>query len=191
MGVILFPGQVLPTCVEPIPLIQFSGIGVSFYGPINNGTVGNMLNASMSIDGGTPTYFSPTATQTANPTYGNQIFSTAQLSQGNHTLLITAENDNTVWIDYLLVTAGSPAGTPVPPSTSGLPATCTSSSPNHNFISAGAIAGIVVGGLLFLAGLVALLILFSHRQRAKRSDKRHEMMPPAPTPCKHPPATFE
>lgn len=160
-----------------------------------------MLSASMSIDGGTATLFSPTATQTAAITYGNQIFSSSQLSQGFHTLQITSLNPSPLWIDYFLVNPGlsestassSPSGTAIPVSTTaslstsstatGLPGTPTTTSLNsasaRNPVSTGAIAGIVVGGLLLLAGLVALLLFFHHHQR---KGENHTV---PPSPCKH------
>ncbi|KAJ6585659.1 hypothetical protein B0H19DRAFT_927181, partial [Mycena capillaripes] len=83
--------------------LEFEGKSISFYGGINNGSAGEVLNASMVIDGGPPVFFVPPI-QTAGTTVNNLIFNSGDLSDGKHTLVATAENNHTVWLDYLLVT---------------------------------------------------------------------------------------
>ncbi|KAJ7312470.1 hypothetical protein DFH08DRAFT_447552 [Mycena albidolilacea] len=68
--------------------LAFEGTSILFYGGVTLRTT--LPNASMSIDGGPQTFWSPptTATQT-----NNMIFNSEILSPGNHTLVVTAEND--------------------------------------------------------------------------------------------------
>jgi len=86
----------------------FQGKGISFYGDINNGT---LMSASISIDGGAAvSYVAPT--QPSTVTSNNQFFKSGELSDGSHTLVVTAKNANPIWLDYILVTPGTGASAP-------------------------------------------------------------------------------
>ncbi|KAF7324064.1 hypothetical protein MKEN_00628800 [Mycena kentingensis (nom. inval.)] len=89
---------------------SFEGDQILLYGSINNGASPvEMLNASIIIDAGPPISFAAPP-QSAVLTWNNLIFTSGDLSPGQHTLVLTAENDNAVWVDYLLVrpSSGSP-----------------------------------------------------------------------------------
>ncbi|KAJ7273915.1 hypothetical protein C8J57DRAFT_1506032 [Mycena rebaudengoi] len=60
------------------------------------------------VDSDPPVIFIPDF-QPASVTTNNLIFKSKDLSAGSPTLVVTAENNNTVWIDYLLVVPHSPA----------------------------------------------------------------------------------
>ncbi|KAJ6586548.1 hypothetical protein B0H10DRAFT_1761018, partial [Mycena sp. CBHHK59/15] len=72
----------------------FTGTSVLYYG----GATGQPISASIVLDGAPPVLFSPPSgsLQTTN----NLIFSSGDLSDGGHTLVVTAENGNPVWVDY-------------------------------------------------------------------------------------------
>ncbi|KAJ6585658.1 hypothetical protein B0H19DRAFT_1016738 [Mycena capillaripes] len=141
--------------------LEFEGKSISFYGGINNGSAGEVLNASIVIDGGPPVFFVPPI-QTAATTTNNLIFNSGDLSDGNHTLVVTAENDHTVWTDYFLVT---PTTSPAPERSSGA---STSSSPaggtKHTMIYIGA----AIGGVVLLALIVAATFFFLRRRKRRR-----------------------
>ncbi|KAJ7819770.1 hypothetical protein B0H14DRAFT_1352172 [Mycena olivaceomarginata] len=105
--------------------LPFEGKSISYYGGINNGSVGEVLNASIVIDGGPPTFFVP-GVQPDAVTTNNLIFNSGDLSEGNHTLVVTAENDHTVWTDYFLVTPNTRT-----PTSNTFPLTSGPSSPTH------------------------------------------------------------
>ncbi|KAJ7704820.1 hypothetical protein B0H17DRAFT_892044, partial [Mycena rosella] len=83
--------------------LQFDGTRITYWGGINNGSVGQVLNASMSIDSGPPKFFVP-GLQSASVTTNNLYFDSGDLQPGTHQLQVTAENAHTVWSDYFLVT---------------------------------------------------------------------------------------
>jgi hypothetical protein len=142
-----------------------------------NGTVAQMPKASIVIDGGRPVIFIPDQ-QSAAVTTNNLMFKSNDLSEGSHTLVVTSENNNALWIDYLLVIPNTPpASNPVLPApTSSLPFTSTvsesSSSPSPTASpsskkspSAGVIAGAVVGPLFFAALVVTAFFIFCRQRR--------------------------
>ncbi|KAJ7819775.1 hypothetical protein B0H14DRAFT_3876539 [Mycena olivaceomarginata] len=138
--------------------LQFEGKSISYYAGINNGSVGEVLNASIVIDGGPPTFFVP-GVQPEAVTTNNLIFNSGDLSEGNHTLVVTAENDHTVWTDYFLVTPNTrtPTSNPLPltsgPSSPPTASTAASTSPPKTARSTpiGMIVGLVISGLILVA----------------------------------------
>ncbi|KAJ7206328.1 hypothetical protein GGX14DRAFT_457583 [Mycena pura] len=151
--------------------LQFDGRGISYYGAINNGSAGQVMNASMVVDGGPPVFFVPPI-QSAALTVNNLIFNSGDLSSGNHTLVVTAENDHNVWVDYFLVIP------PIDSTSTSAPASSSSASSGGTASSSkavpiGVIVGPLVGGLLLLA-LLGIGLFYLHRRR-----RRHrEISPP-------------
>ncbi|KAK6966819.1 hypothetical protein R3P38DRAFT_873322 [Favolaschia claudopus] len=162
---------------------QFEGKSISFYGGVTSPTV----NASISIDGGPPTFWVPpnTAIQT-----NNGIFNSGDLTPGIHKLVVTATNDQPVWADYFLVTPNPPGSVP---SSSSARSSSSSASPSYigpdsyhpsNSVNAapiGTIVGVGIGiGLPLLLGLS----LFIRRRRKRRaagqaqSDDSPQNQPP-------------
>ncbi|KAJ6624643.1 hypothetical protein B0H10DRAFT_2212436 [Mycena sp. CBHHK59/15] len=132
-------------------------------GGINNDSVGNVLNASITIDGGLPVFYVPPI-QTAAVTTNNLIFQSNGLSNGSHTLVVTAENGHAVGIDYLLVG-------PV----------ASSSSPSS--LLTGAIIGVAAGGLALLALKAELVgLVQTARDSDGASDERFSSNPIAVIP---------
>lgn len=142
-------------------LTGFVGKSISFYGGINNGSVGEVLNASIVIDGGPPKFFVP-GIQPEAVTTNNLIFNSGDLTDGNHTLVVTAQNDHTVWTDYFLVTPSTLA-----PGTFSAPAASPSPTfrPSQKSTLIGAIVGLVVGGLVVIALAVAVILFWRRRHR--------------------------
>ncbi|KAJ7290053.1 hypothetical protein C8J57DRAFT_1114044 [Mycena rebaudengoi] len=109
--------------------LEFVGKSISYYG----GATGNPMHASIVIDGGAAVNVVPT-----NPTETNNLyFSSGALSDGKHTLVITAMDTNAVWVDYFLVGPGTESGgnTPADP---GTPITHTNTTNSGADTSAGA-----------------------------------------------------
>ncbi|KAK7022450.1 hypothetical protein R3P38DRAFT_2710429 [Favolaschia claudopus] len=161
------------TSVGDCFVLEFEGKSISFYGGINNGSAGQVLNASMVIDGGTPTYFVP-GTQPEAETNNNLIFYSGELSEGNHTLVVTAENDYTVWVDYFVVT-------PNPTATGELtiPATTSNAITAHSSSKPRALVGILVGltvGAIILIGLSMTVALVMQRRR--KISRRSKLQTP-------------
>ncbi|KAJ7710525.1 hypothetical protein B0H17DRAFT_914936, partial [Mycena rosella] len=80
--------------------LTFDGTkSISYYG--NAAPGGPPTNASLVIDGGPPVFIvpDPATVMTAN----NLFFRSNDLSYGNHTLVVTAENDNAMGVDYFIV----------------------------------------------------------------------------------------
>ncbi|KAJ7133373.1 hypothetical protein C8R44DRAFT_23082 [Mycena epipterygia] len=161
--------------------LEFTGKGISLYGGINNGSVGEVLNASMVIDGGPPVFFVPPI-QTAATTTNNLIFDSGALTDGNHTLVVTAENDHTVWADYLLVTPGTAlaiaasASGSSQSSPSPSPSPSLSSSPATHSTPIAVIAGAAAAGLVLIALLVAAIFLL-RRRKHRREDVPADLPP--------------
>ncbi|KAJ7775148.1 hypothetical protein B0H16DRAFT_1713576 [Mycena metata] len=156
----------------------FQGTSISFYGDINNGTAEQVLNASMSVDKGPPVFYVPPI-QPAAVTSNNLIFNSGGLSDGTHTLVVTAENAHPVWFDYLLVTPNSPGYSVSVSSTStgSAPSGSSTASSLGSKSSAfkkktpvGAIVGPVVG-VLALVAIAALFFLCWRRRRQPRESQ--------------------
>ncbi|KAJ6566609.1 hypothetical protein B0H19DRAFT_1257810 [Mycena capillaripes] len=80
--------------------IPFSGRSISFYGGVTSFT----MNASMVIDGGPPMFYVPPTNALSK---NNLIFNSGDLKEGDHTLVVTAVNEQPIGIDYFLVTPNS------------------------------------------------------------------------------------
>ncbi|KAK7000361.1 hypothetical protein R3P38DRAFT_2561495 [Favolaschia claudopus] len=157
---------------EDILAVFAIGKSISFYGGINNGSAGQVLNASMAIDGGTSTYFVP-GPQPEADTNNNLIFYSGELSEGNHTLVVTSENDFTVWVDYFVVTPN-----PTATGESSIPATTSNAITAHSPSKPRALVGILVGltiGAIILIGLSMTVALVIQRRRkfSRRSKFQH------------------
>ncbi|KAJ7342959.1 hypothetical protein DFH08DRAFT_237600 [Mycena albidolilacea] len=131
------------------------------YGGINNGSAGQVLNASLAVDGGPPVFFVP-STQPAAVTTNNLIFNSGDLADGSHTLVVTAENDHTVWADYFLVKPGAASSASASPS--------ALSNPTPHKTPTDLIILVAVGaGVL---GLVVIAAFFFLRRRKRRRAPR-------------------
>ncbi|KAK7049116.1 hypothetical protein R3P38DRAFT_3175366 [Favolaschia claudopus] len=145
---------------------------ISFYGGINNGSAGQVLNASMVIDGGIPTYFVP-GPQPEADTNNNLIFDSGELSEGNHTLVVTAENDYTVWVDYFVVTPNPTAtGELTIPATTSNAITAHSSSKPRALV--GILVGLTIGAIIFIGlSMTVALVMRRRRKISGRSKLRN------------------
>lgn len=151
----------------------FLGIGISFYGDIDGDTEGEMVKASIVVDNGPPVMFAPSPQQQLTDiTNNNQYFYTDELEQGEHTITITALNNNTVWIDYFLVVPGEVS---VAPTTTGTPPALPSSTSRGQSINVGVILGGTIGGISILAALLSLL--FWVRRRKQSQVESHHVSP--------------
>ncbi|KAJ6602829.1 hypothetical protein DFH09DRAFT_1019948 [Mycena vulgaris] len=130
--------------------IKFEGKSIAFYGGLTSSDVG--VIASIVLDGGTPVLYT---TPSDPPAWvNNLIFNSGEISDGPHTLVVTATTDHTLWADYFLIgpgTPASPATPPTPPTTTTTTTavssgTTTSVSPNLPAGSSGSRAASVSSG---------------------------------------------
>ncbi|KAJ7302325.1 hypothetical protein DFH08DRAFT_73881 [Mycena albidolilacea] len=158
--------------------LQFEGTAISHYGGINEGSAGDVLNASFSVDGGPSAFFVPSP-QPSSIATNSLYYSSGNLKPGTHTLVVTAENAHTVWADYWLVTPNpasflSPSASRSSTSASS-PAATTAPKPKHT----AAIAGSVVAGVVLLFLLLgALFVRRRHRRKIQRQPIDDENMVP-------------
>ncbi|KAF7344722.1 hypothetical protein MVEN_01632900 [Mycena venus] len=136
--------------------LTFEGKSIQLFGSVTSATE----KASMAIDGGPATIWIPPAD--AKQT-NNLIYSSGGLTPGNHTLVITAMNDQPVWADYFLVTP-NPPGTVISSSPSSAGSPSNTAPPSHKSTPVGAIVGPIVG-VLALVALVAAIFLCRRRRR--------------------------
>ncbi|KAJ6506820.1 hypothetical protein C8R45DRAFT_922984 [Mycena sanguinolenta] len=159
------------TSVGDFYTLPFQGRGIKIYGGMTSATE----NASIVLDGGKPTFWIPpsTATQT-----NNLMYDSGPISPGNHTLVVTATSDQSVWSDYWLVTPNpvgfvdsSPGSTSVSSSATARSSSTTTSAPGSSQTSTshkkstpvGAIVGPIVG-VLALVALVAVFFFWRRRR---------------------------
>ncbi|KAJ7679742.1 hypothetical protein B0H17DRAFT_986855 [Mycena rosella] len=95
--------------------LTFEGTRISFYGGLTTSDAG-LMKASMVLDGGSPVVYN--APNPIPATTNNLIYTSEDLPDGTHTLVVTAETDQTMWADYFLVTPNTPSSLPpqTPPS---------------------------------------------------------------------------
>ncbi|KAJ7869525.1 hypothetical protein B0H13DRAFT_2350915 [Mycena leptocephala] len=149
----------------------FEGSSISFNGLILP-NVG--LNASVVIDEAAPLPI--TSQGQKGPTENSLLFSSSELTPGNHTIVITTLNDHPLIIDYFLVQAGA-ASSSDSTSTSILTSTplpqATMPVPQHAVNSKSPLIPAVIGGSVTLL-LILVLGLFGMlwwRRRARRNKK--------------------
>lgn len=128
----------------------FQGTAISVHGRVNNGT-GN-TQGTFSIDGSSPTTF--TAPPQSTISYNKEMFANSNLSPGQHTLIVTSQTDDLLWIDYLLVQPGSATTSPN-----------ASTNPSKSGLSVATIVGIVLGSLVLVAAIVFLVFYLKRSVR--------------------------
>jgi hypothetical protein len=166
--------------------LQFEGTAISHYGGINEGSAGDVLNASFSIDGGPSVFFVP-APQASSIATNSLYYSSGNLKPGTHTLVVTAENARTVWADYWLVKPNPASFTS--PSASGSstssssPSATTAPKPKHT----AAIVGSVVAGVVLLFLLLGALFVRRRHQRKIQRQPIDGVFPLFPFACPFPP----
>jgi len=150
---------------------SFNGTGITVYGaygPIPNNFTGVSTTtppiSNYTIDSGTPVSFSIDLFPTA-AVFGQQFFATDALNGDvEHRLVITNVQDGGwLWIDDLVFTPydASPSPTPNPsPASSSSSATLSSS-----HLSAGGIAGAVIGSLAAVILIVAAVYRYQSRRK--------------------------
>ncbi|KAJ6619044.1 hypothetical protein B0H10DRAFT_2027394 [Mycena sp. CBHHK59/15] len=126
---------------------EFEGTSVSVHGRIGNDTVGVATQASFSVDGSTPVVFS--APYQSSISYNQPLFRSDTLDKESMSPVL-------LWFDYLLFQPASSAANVTVPS-----------APHSGSVTAGEIAGIIVGGLLVVVG-IALLVVFRRRLFKRR-----------------------
>ncbi|KAJ7290052.1 hypothetical protein C8J57DRAFT_1275089 [Mycena rebaudengoi] len=140
---------------------EFIGKSISYYGGADRG--GMPMNASVVIDGGKPVFVVPDSATVM--TTNNLFFHSNGLSDGAHTIEITSQDDNHVWIDYFLVGPGAQSSTSNNPSWGG-----------------------VIGGVLLVALLIMCVVLLLRRQRRRAHYAAPDMLTVSfqPSPYQYP-----
>ncbi|KAJ6590675.1 hypothetical protein DFH09DRAFT_1307213 [Mycena vulgaris] len=136
-------------------VVPFDGTQISLIGaPGQKG-----FKASVSIDGSSAGEISQSQNE-------NQLFNSAVLSPGPHTINVTVLSGNSMAVDYFLVSSDSTTSLSAP---SGLGASQTSNTAKHTPL--GAIIGGAIGGLVLLAIVVLAFILIQRRRTKGRPSK--------------------
>jgi len=163
----------------------FKGNFVSLNGPIVYGPDGRGLNASVVIDGGSPSFLAQTLpTLAGNTTFNSPIFTSSGLASGTHNLVITTlDNDHPLYVDYFLFgdTSGAASSSPTPaagasgqaiaPPSASAPAIAPpigSSSRISRAPNVAAIVGGVVGAVAVIAILIVGFLFWRHWRRRRR-----------------------
>ncbi|KAJ7575967.1 hypothetical protein C8J56DRAFT_974231 [Mycena floridula] len=157
--------------------VTFSGNHIAVFG-----TVQSVVNSSgrpaptstYTIDGGKPITFVPTLAPGSDDSYQQQFFSSDELTEGAHTLVIENKVDGPLFvIDYLEYSSSSnstPSSLPV--ATSAHP---TTSSPPS--VSVGAAVGLALASSIVTL-LLCLVILYIQRRKRIRNDLTANSMTP-------------
>ena len=168
------------------------GTSLRWYGYIPTELSHNATSAMYSIDGASPVSFPLDGLPSTNNSLYNQLFfSTPQLSNGTHNLVVVYEGDDQhtpLTLNYLVVTdstpssalggaqpssslhPSTPSGQESPSSPSGLAYDASSSS--HSSSSGAIIGGAVGGGAAFI--ILALIFLITRRRRNRERQIREE-----------------
>jgi hypothetical protein len=105
-------------------MVFCSGKGISFYGGLTALDFG-VMKVSIVLDGGTPViYKAPSSPPSIT---NNLIYQSPPLSDGTHTIVVTAETEQLAWADYFLVTPSTKDDMTPPPVSGGGGATQTAS----------------------------------------------------------------
>ncbi|KAF8064018.1 hypothetical protein FPV67DRAFT_1782385 [Lyophyllum atratum] len=152
--------------------LTFTGSSIAVYGTITETRPGFGARLSTyTIDGANPVVFRPSPA--ANVLYKQLFFQSPTLGDGQHTLVVTAgAGDLPLWLDFFQVNSSSSTPTTSfssiiapassqPSDSSTHPFQLTSSGSSRH---GGAIAGGVIGSLLFL-GLVAFIVFRRRRKQ--------------------------
>ncbi|GLB38318.1 putative ribosomal L28 family protein [Lyophyllum shimeji] len=150
------------TAVGDTIKFQFTGTGFSIYGTLSNNSIGATFSATYTIDG-VPTPASMSK-DTSDGLLMTQFFA-ADVPDGNHTLLVNITDLSqpmAVGFDFLTYNAsftsiGQMPGYGSPPVTA----------PSRKTSSAGAIAGAVIGSIVFVGGAILLAFLLRRKRRAR------------------------
>ncbi|KAJ7033809.1 hypothetical protein C8F04DRAFT_1103449 [Mycena alexandri] len=134
---------------------SFEGTSISVHAPVTD----TASNISFAMDGGPPLFHVPPQTG-----LNLVIYDSGDLAPGNHTLVVAAENDHSVWVDYFLVTPSSSSSTGPSPASSSTPK-AKSSTP------IGEIVGPVLG-VFSVVALIAGAALILRRRRRQRQRRR-------------------
>ncbi|KIJ16587.1 hypothetical protein PAXINDRAFT_168653 [Paxillus involutus ATCC 200175] len=159
--------------------IPFTGSGITVY-VLQAGAQG--INASITIDGGSPKY----NVLSAPPGPGFYIpnvtlFNLQGITTGNHVATMTVQNWDNIFsgmmFDYAAINetlvSSTTTSSSIPSSTVASTTSPTSTAPasqNSSHVSIGAIVGGVIGGLLALVAIVLAIVFFRRRRRGNRGD---------------------
>ncbi|TBU46054.1 hypothetical protein BD309DRAFT_663085 [Dichomitus squalens] len=170
-------------------IVNFTGTAVYVYNIVPNFLPNNtatFANISFTVDGADTGSFLHTPHLTTEVIQYNQlVHSITGLSNGPHTLVTTADGDteSLILCDYVLYTTESnDTATKSTPSTqssiasSAMTTSGSTSSTPSMAIPAGAIIGVVLGGiaLVLIAGVAALLLLRRRKAQKHAGRKRSE-----------------
>ncbi|KAG7447247.1 uncharacterized protein BT62DRAFT_71372 [Guyanagaster necrorhizus] len=144
--------------------LKFTGSAITVYGRLNNVT-NSSTSAAFAIDDGAGETFNASAPNAI--VFNEQFFTSAALSQQEHTLTMTALSD-AIYIDYFIIRStqsDSSRGTP------------TESSGRSRHI--GAIAGGTIGGVVGLVAIaVAVCFLLKRGKQPGKNKDLNSLTPP-------------
>ncbi|KAI0342950.1 hypothetical protein BDW22DRAFT_1218868 [Trametopsis cervina] len=159
--------------------LTFQGTSIQVLGSIGTTAGDGMPVTSYVLDDGEPTTY--TAPETSKTTFRQTFYTSPQLSDGEHSLTVNLiSNGSTYWLDYFAVTqnkASLPSSSSVLATTISIETsspTTASESPDHGTgsrsLQPGAIAGIVLGVLVFVGAVIAVIWLCVRRSRTRKES---------------------
>ncbi|KAJ4481028.1 hypothetical protein J3R30DRAFT_3732803 [Lentinula aciculospora] len=159
-------------------LLNFEGTSVQVFGRVDNASVGEITDASFSVDGAASVSF--TAVTASNVVHNKQFYASRTLNPGQHSLAVHNTGNIPLWVDYILVRGQSTMGNATS-FNSG-----TGSSHRHEV---SVIIGSVVGGVSGILLLIGFAILCKRRSRFEISltnsprnvIHQHDESPPSET----------
>ncbi|KAJ4484318.1 hypothetical protein C8J55DRAFT_40411 [Lentinula edodes] len=149
-------------------LFDFEGTSVQVFGRVDNASIGEITEASFSVDGAPSVSF--TAVTASNAVHNKQFYASRSLNTGQHQLAVSNTGDIPLWIDYILV-RGQTTINAAPPEVTG-------TSHRHNI---SVIVGSVAGGVCGILLLFGIILFFRHFKRPKNVARQHENSPPPGT----------
>ena len=163
---------------------QRSGTWVSVYGPLGSVDVYGVPKTVYEIDGVFAGSYTAPVVPPGGVVANVQYFSSAALTPGAHTLVITNVNGtspNVFWLDYIRYTPSSAATTSAAATSAGQTAASTTSAPaaatgtadagaQGSSTHTAAIAGGVAGGVALVALLAAVLFYFLRFRRRRAAE---------------------
>ncbi|KAJ3891439.1 hypothetical protein GG344DRAFT_65425 [Lentinula edodes] len=150
-------------------LFDFEGTSIQVFGRVDNASIGEITEASFSVDGAPSVSF--TAVTASNAVHNKQFYASRPLDTGQHQLAVSNTGNIPLWIDYILVRGQTTIS-------NAAPSKVTGTSHHHNI---SVIVGSIVGGVCGIFLLFGIILLYRHFKRPKSVTRQHEDSPPPGT----------
>ncbi|KAJ3937693.1 MAG: hypothetical protein NXY57DRAFT_1080170 [Lentinula lateritia] len=148
-------------------LFDFKGTSIQVFGRVDNASIGEITEASFSVDKAPSVSF--TAVTASNAVHNKQFYASRPLDTGQHQLAVSNTGNIPLWIDYILVRGQTTIS-------NAAPSKVTGTSHHHNI---SVIVGSIVGGVCGTLLLFGIILLYRHFKRPKSVTRKDEdSLPP-------------